>query len=104
MTESSPVPLGIPVPRALMRAADLSIESRGAAAGFLSSARPEDVAAFSFLMGSPFDVDRRVAFLGTEGLDPGAVQFGGWLDWMLRDQDRVTFCEAFDAAVAGGPK
>lgn len=101
MTESLPAQLGVPVPRALMRDSRLSIESRGAAAAFLLSARPEDVAAFSFLMGSPFDVDRRVAFLGREDLDPTALKYAGWLDWMLRDQDRVTFCEAFDAALAG---
>lgn len=101
MTESLPAEPGVRVPAALMRDSRLSIESRGAAVAFLMSARPEDVAAFSFLMGSPFDVDRRVAFLGREDLDPTAVQFGGYLDWMLRDQDRVTFCEAFDAALAG---
>lgn len=101
MTESSPAQLGVPVPRALIRDSRLSIESRGAASVFLLSARPVDVAAFSLLMGSPFDVDRRVAFLAREGMDPTAVKYGGWLDWMLRDHDRVTFCEAFDAALAG---
>ena len=104
MTESSPAQLGVPVPAALLRDSRLSIESRGAAVAFLLSARPDDVAAFSYLMGSPFDVDRRVAFLGREDLDPTAVQYGGYLDWMLRDQDRVTFCEAFDAAMAGAQK